>query len=126
NRANALPWPFSVRAGMRAWNTFLKPDPPPAPDADRDPTWQRGAYLVRTLGHCGSCHTARGMLGQPKAMSENDGADYLGGATLDDWYAPGLARALKSGARRWTEDEIAEYLATGRTAHAAAFGPMSD
>lgn len=126
NRDNPLPWPFSVRAGMRVWNTFLKPDKPPAPDPDRSLAWQRGAYLVRTLGHCGSCHTPRGALGQPKAMSENDGADYLGGAVLDDWYAPGLARALKAGTRRWTEDDIATYLATGRTEHTAAFGPMSD
>jgi len=126
NRDNALPWPFSVRPGLRAWNTFLKPDTPPAPDPRRGADWQRGAYLVRTLGHCGSCHTPRGALGQPKAMSEHDGADYLGGAVLDDWYAPGLARTLKAGERRWTEDEIADYLATGRTAHSAAFGPMSD
>lgn len=126
NLDNALPWPFSVRAGLRAWNAWFKPPAPPAPDPGRDPDWRRGAYLVRTLGHCGSCHTPRGMLGQPKAMSEEDGADYLGGAVLDDWYAPGLARSLKTGARTWTEDDIVTYLETGRTEHKAAFGPMSE
>src|SRR5690606_27063838 len=46
NLDNALPWPFSVRAGLRAWNAWFKPPAPPAPDPGRDPDWRRGAYLV--------------------------------------------------------------------------------
>lgn len=36
------------------------------PDATQSPQWNRGAYLVLGLGHCGMCHTPLNALGAPK------------------------------------------------------------
>jgi len=34
---------------------------------DKSATWNRGAYLVEGLGHCGACHSPRNALGAEKA-----------------------------------------------------------
>src|ERR1700743_2480539 len=52
-----LPFPFSVRALMIGWNSlFFKPSPFVS-DPQRSAEFNRGAYLVEGLGHCGACHT---------------------------------------------------------------------
>jgi mono/diheme cytochrome c family protein len=61
-----------------------------------------------------------------KAGSEQDGRDYLAGATLDNWYASPLTGDLETGLHAWSKDEIVEFLRTGRTARVAAFGVMAE
>ena len=115
---NRLPFPFDIRATLAAWNLlYLRPGPY-FPDPDHDDTWNRGAYLVEAVGHCGACHTPRDALG-----GEHGGA-YAGGQA-EGWYAPPLQ--LDSPARHpWTEAELATYLHTGYQArHGAAAGPMT-
>jgi mono/diheme cytochrome c family protein len=80
---------------------------------------------VQGLGHCGGCHTPRGVLGQEKAESEKDGRQYLSGAKLDNWYALPLTGDRKTGLNAWSKDEIAEYLKTGRTERIGAVGMMA-
>jgi mono/diheme cytochrome c family protein len=43
----------------------------------------RGAYLVQGPGHCGACHTPRGLAYQELALNLKDGDDYLSGAVID-------------------------------------------
>jgi mono/diheme cytochrome c family protein len=58
--SNKLPFPFDVREGMTGRpgtrsifkNGEFKPDP------TKSAEWNRGAYLVEGLGHCGACHTS--------------------------------------------------------------------
>lgn len=126
NLDNNLPWPLSVRRSIGAWQAMFMPQEPPPIDPNREPDWQRGAYLVRTLGHCGACHTPRGVAGQEKALTELDGATYLSGNVLDDWYAPGLPQLMRNALRPWSEDDFVELMSTGRNAHSAASGPMVD
>jgi mono/diheme cytochrome c family protein len=38
-------------------------------DSQRSDAWNRGAYLVNHLGHCGACHTPKMLLGA--AFREN-------------------------------------------------------
>ena len=121
NETNHLEWPFSMRIGMKFWNmAFLDANPYQA-DSGKSAEWNRGAYIVQGLGHCGTCHTPRGVGFQEKAMDQSGaaGGDYLGGASIDNWYAPSL-RDLG------TPQDIARFLQTGRNPHTAAYGPMTE
>ncbi len=63
NRAHDLRFPFNLRFLVGLWKwLYFKPGPTRR-DPGRTPEWNRGAYLVEALGHCGECHTPRGFLG---------------------------------------------------------------
>ena len=125
NRKSELHWPFSIRSLMSVWNLLYLKKGEYASDARRSASWNRGAYLVQGLGHCGACHTPRGIAGQEKALSETDGRHYLIGAVADNWFASNLTDDLGTGLRAWSKEEIVEYLKTGRTARSAASGAMA-
>ena len=124
NHPTKLRWPLSIRSLMVVWNGLYLKKGEYAADPNKSVSWNRGAYLVQGLGHCGGCHTPRGVLGQEKAGSEKDGRPYLAGAKLDNWYALPLTGDRKTGLNAWSKDEIAEYLKTGRTARVVAVGMM--
>ncbi len=128
NRPTQLSWPLGMRSLMSIWNVlYLKKGEYVAdPIKGVSWTWNRGAYLVQGLGHCGECHTPRGVAGQMKAGSEQDGAQYLAGASLDNWYASPLTGNPETGLHAWSKDEIVEFLRTGRTARVAALGVMAE
>lgn len=63
NRGHDLSFPFSLRFTVRFWRLLYFEPVRFEPDPARSAAWNRGAYLVRVLGHCGECHTPRGMLG---------------------------------------------------------------
>ncbi len=126
NKPTELRWPFSIRALMIGWNMFYARSGPYAPNPSMSPDWNRGAYLVQGLGHCGACHTPRGIASQEAALSDKDGPDYLRGNVMDNWFAPNLANSLQTGLRAWGRRDIADYLKTGRTTNSAAFGAMAD
>jgi mono/diheme cytochrome c family protein len=134
NTHTALAWPFSIKGLVGVWNWLYVPRPGFVADAEQSADWNRGAYLVRGAGHCGACHTPRGILGAEKAATEKNGDRFLSGALIDGWYAQSLrsssgSRAEKEaapGLERWSAADIADYLRTGRNAHTAAFGAMSD
>jgi mono/diheme cytochrome c family protein len=126
NRRTRLSWPLSMRSLMAVWNGLYLKKGEYAADPDKSALWNRGAYLVQGLGHCGDCHTPRGMAGQVKAVSEQDGRHYLAGATLDNWHASPLTGDPDTGLQAWSKDEIVDFLTSGRTARVAAIGVMSD
>jgi mono/diheme cytochrome c family protein len=114
-----LPFPLNQRVLLAGWN-WLYLDPGPwHPDPTRDATWNRGAYLVEAIGHCGACHTPHNALG-----AEETARHRLQGGEAEHWYAPALQQG--SPARRpWTQAALATYLRTGFQAeHGAAAGPM--
>ena len=125
NRPTKLSWPRSVRSLMAIWNALYLKKGEYDPDPNKSASWNRGAYLVQGLGHCGGCHTPRGFLGHEKAESEKDGGQYLSGASIDNWYALPLTGDRKTGLNAWSKEEIAEYLKTGRTSRVAAVGMMT-
>lgn len=118
--ANRLPFPLNIRLGMIAWNALNFA--PHAFDADpsRSLAWNRGAYLVQGLGHCGACHTAKTVLG----AEQHDHA--LQGGRLENWVAPDLTGNPRTGLGKWSAAEIAQYLKTGRNAHSNAAGQMAE
>jgi mono/diheme cytochrome c family protein len=125
NQMSEIPQPLNWRWPLALWDAVFTEKEGFAPDPARDATWNRGAYLVQGLGHCGSCHTPRGIFFQEKALDEN-GAKYLSGGNLDNWFASSLRSEAKAGLSGWSAVEIAEFLKTGHNAHATAFGTMID
>lgn len=110
-------WPLAV------WNMLTLDTSPYLPAAGQSDDWNRGAYLVQGLGHCGACHTPRGLLLQEKGLDDGDN-DFLSGALLDHWVASSLNGDINSGLGRWTEDDVAEFLKTGKNRFGTAFGTM--
>ena len=121
-----LPWPFSMRWLMGGWNLLYLPSKPFVADTQQNAEWNRGAYLVQGLGHCGACHTPRGVTGAEKASTQADGDLFLSGALIDGWYAQPLRNTSAPGLATWTPQELVQYLKTGRTDRTAAFGAMTE
>jgi mono/diheme cytochrome c family protein len=95
------------------------------PDPHKGAQWNRGAYLVEGPGHCGACHTPRGLALQEKGMGSQS-ASYLSGANLDEWYAPSLRGDVATGLGTWSQADIVQFLKTGANQHGSAFGSMRD
>ncbi len=125
NQESDIPWPLNMRWPLAFWNLAFTSPHPYQPDPKQDALWNRGAYLVQGAGHCGSCHTPRGVAMNEKGL---DGGHplYLSGALLDGWYAPSLRGDVNTGIGRWSEEEVVQFLKTGRNQHAVVFGSMAD
>ncbi|MBI1394457.1 MAG: c-type cytochrome [Betaproteobacteria bacterium] len=122
NRPHDLRPPFDSAWLLRAWRMlYFRPGSfTSAPD--RSASWNRGAYLVRGLGHCNACHTTRNALGAANSPEE------LGGGVIagQKWYAPSLHADDEAGVAKWKASEIVELFATGHTRRATALGPMAE
>lgn len=116
---NTIPFPLTLGIAKGAWNWLFFTPGAFKPDSAKSPEWNRGAYLVQGLGHCGACHTPVNFLGAAK-----QGHAYQGGM-LDNWFAPNLTDTSRTGLADWGEDDIVSFLKTGRTARAVAYGPMA-
>lgn len=121
DRKPELPWPLSMRVVMKGWNALYFHEGEYRSNTGKSAEWNRGAYLVEGLGHCGACHTDTSVLGGPKRGEHLQGGDFG-----ERWYAPSLAGGLREGLGNWSEQEIVEYLKTGANAHSTAGGPMGD
>lgn len=120
-----LSFPFSQRWGMRLWNLAFNA-PKPTKDASAQQTeLERGAYLVEGLGHCGSCHTPRGIGMQEKAYDASS-PTFLSGGELNGWPVPSLRGkgTTMHGITNWSEQDIADYLGMGRNNFASVGGEM--
>ena len=120
SKPNTMVFPFSVRAGLGPWNALYFHPGEFRPDAGRSSEWNRGAYLVQGLGHCGDCHTPKGLAMQPLT------SQFLSGGAIDNWYAPNITSDPKRGLGAWPEDALVAYLKTGvNPRKGVAVGPMS-
>jgi mono/diheme cytochrome c family protein len=117
---NDLSFPLNFRSLVGAWNMLYLDSHNFQSDPGQSAEWNRGAYLVNGLGHCGGCHTPKNSFGADKSKQE------LQGGNLDNWVAPDLTGNMRIGLGDWGVDDIAEFLASGRNAHAAAGGDMAD
>lgn len=125
NLPNKIPSYLSFRWPLAIWDMMFAPSAPYAADPAHDATWNRGAYLVEGLGHCGACHTPRGWAFEEKALDA--GSDtYLQGADLDAWSAPDLHGDLRTGLGGWSQTDLASFLKSGHSARGVVFGSMLD
>lgn len=117
----SLPFPFNIRLSMAAWNLLFLDRKPFEPDPGKSAEWNRGAYLVRGLAHCSTCHTPRNML-MAEELSHG-----LGGGAVGPWYAPNITSDANSGVGGWNEQELVNYMRLGHAANKAqAAGPMAE
>jgi mono/diheme cytochrome c family protein len=128
NKAADIPWPLSMRFPLTIWRWAFAPTPQPyKTPVTGDAQLLRGAYLVQGLGHCGACHTARGVGMQEKSLTDEGNTTFLaGGGVIDGWSVPSLRNEHGGGLARWSAAEIAEFLKTGRNSHTASLGAMND
>ncbi|BEU24222.1 cytochrome c [Paraburkholderia sp. 22B1P] len=125
NREPDIKWPLNMRWPLKFWNMVFLEKGVYQDKTGKDVAWNRGAYLIQGLGHCGSCHTPRGVAFQEKALDES-GALYLSGSPIDNWFASNLTGEHNVGLGRWSEADVAQFLKTGANQHASAFGSMTD
>ena len=117
---NRLPWPINQRGSMAGWDgVFFTPGQFVA-NPQKSAEWNRGAYLVEGPGHCGACHTAKNVFGADKS------GEALQGGLIQNWTAPKLVDDDRDGLGRWSNDDIVEYLKTGRNKHSGATGLMAE
>jgi mono/diheme cytochrome c family protein len=106
-----------VRMFMNFWDLLNFPDHRAPQRADRSEGWNRGAYLVEGLGHCGSCHTPMNFMMGP------DFSKQLQGAVIEGYEAPPLTSAALT-SRGYDIDTLTTFLATGIAPQGTAFGGM--
>lgn len=122
--AHQLDWPYSTQAALKVWRALYFEEGSAAPAAERDSNLevQRGAYLVRGLGHCSACHAPRNALGASSNM-----LDLAGGLIpVQNWYAPSLTNPAEAGVQDWTLDDIVALFQSGRAGNALVTGPMAE
>jgi mono/diheme cytochrome c family protein len=117
---NELSFPINYRIVMAVWNLFFLDNGVLAPDPSKTAQWNRGAYLVEGLGHCGGCHTPRNLMG-----AEKRGQRYAGGE-VEGWYAPALNDASPA-PLPWMAEALVNYFLDGwDKGHGIAAGPMTE
>ena len=127
------PPPNEIRRALRArwpiaaWNWLFVDTKVYEPKPEQTDAWNRGAYLVQGLGHCGECHTPRGLAFQEKAYDETQRGFLAGGPVLDGWEAYNITPDPVSGIGTWSEAQLTQYLKTGHVNRLAqAGGPMAE
>jgi mono/diheme cytochrome c family protein len=116
--ANELPFPVGNRSLIGVWKALYFERGVFRPDATQSTQWNRGAYLVQGLAHCGACHTPRNALGAEVRQQD------LAGGVVQGWHAPALD-ASSPAPVPWTAETLYKYLRTGLDdLHAIAAGPM--
>ncbi|WP_456728990.1 c-type cytochrome [Bradyrhizobium sp. USDA 3364] len=118
--ANQLSFPLNYRPLIAGWKLlYLRGGDVPS-DAARGVEWNRGAYLVEGLAHCGACHTPRNALGAERVNAQFAGGD------VDNWHAYALNDTSHAPVR-WTADALYAYLRNGwQNDHGTARGPMAE
>jgi mono/diheme cytochrome c family protein len=111
SRAHEIKFPFGLRFLQIFWQWLNFAPGPFQPNASKPPEWNRGAYLVKALVHCGECHTPR---------------NAIGGIEYDEWLsgtadgpnghaAPNITADKETGIGSWRAEDLVQYLATGQT-----------
>ncbi|MFG1181459.1 c-type cytochrome [Xanthobacter versatilis] len=121
NRPSGIGFPFNQRWTLAFWNEMFLDNHPFVADARKGEVWNRGAYLVQGLGHCGACHTPRGIGFQELAMGDTGGSGdkFLSGSKVEEWNAVNL-RGLGD------VDDTVELLKTGQNRFGTVSGSMTE
>ncbi len=122
NRPHALRFPYDLQPSLAVWRALFFSPGVYEPVVERSVQWNRGAYLVRSLGHCAACHSPRNAFGATRDSLELSG----GLIPLQNWYAPSLASSAEAGVADWSTAEVSALLKSGLTPRGAALGPMAE
>jgi len=125
---NEIAFPFNQRSLMSVWKAMFFDEGVYVTDHAQSAAWNRGAYMVEALAHCGACHSPRNFLGAEHAELAMTGGVYtdrVPSGKLRPWSAPNLTSA-PGGLGIWPLEEAAAYLKTGRNSFVETFGPMNE
>jgi mono/diheme cytochrome c family protein len=136
NKPHELRFPFNTQIALAAWRLvfFNASDSAATPKnaanndrmtvtlAENSINIERGAYLVKGLGHCSACHAQRNALGATGREQTLSGALM----PMQDWYAPSLLSAAEAGVAHWPREQVVALLKTGISASATVAGPMAE
>jgi mono/diheme cytochrome c family protein len=109
NRPHEIPFPVSWRFLQAGWKFVFFNSGPFRPAPERSALYNRGAYLVTALAHCGECHTPRNLLGGP------DPSGFLAGTRdgPDGKKVPNITQDKETGIGNWSEHDIVGVLTDG-------------
>ena len=107
---NQLHWPYDMRfAAMSVWQALWFAPSVFEPNPSTSEAWNRGAYLVEALGHCGACHKPRNFMGAVTPSKD------FTGATVDQWFAPNITTNSRLGIGGYTVDQLTQFFKDGVT-----------
>ena len=111
NRPHDVAFPFSWRFLQTGWKLLFFTPGPFQPAPERSAAYNRGAYLVTALGHCGECHTPRNFLGAVRSDQR------LAGTPVgpDGQTVPNITPDPNTGIGKWEKDDLVQLLKTGTT-----------
>lgn len=120
-KENTLGFPFNQRGLMGVWNAVFSRPADFEPHTERTPEWNRGAYLVEAMAHCGDCHTPR----NPGFAVDNRAK--FKGAVAGGWRAYNITSSKTSGVGDWSDAQLFSYLSNGHAeGKGSASGPMGE
>jgi mono/diheme cytochrome c family protein len=122
NRAHELRFPYRTQAALALWRALFFRPATFEPEAGRSAEFNRGAYLVRGLAHCGACHGQRNPLGATRESLAFSG----GQLPMQNWYAPSLSAASEAGVADWDPQQVVALLRDGVAPRASVLGPMAE
>ena len=117
NLANDMMFPFNIRFGLKAWNLVSHDAVVFQPEAAKSDSWNRGSYLVNGPGHCGECHTPRGLT-MAMDQSRHFQGEIIEGIESPDITSAELAR------QNWTHEDLSDLLRHGQSRKGTVFGGM--
>ncbi len=118
--ANQLSFPLNQRFVVAGWKVLYLRRELYRPDSTKSAEWNRGAYLVEGLAHCGACHTPRNALGAERISASFSGGD------VDNWAAYAI-NAQSVSPLPWDAEALFHYLRQGWDRdHGVARGPMAE
>lgn len=117
-KANGLSFPFSIRSLMFFWRILFFDEGFYQTDKTKSAAWNRGAYLVEALAHCGACHTPRNFMGATIPSERFEGSH------IDTWYAPNITPAALKKINKWDKADLVDFLKKGITSDSTTLGPM--
>lgn len=122
NQPHELAFPYNSQAALAVWRALFFRAAEFAPEPMHTAQWNRGAYLVRGLGHCAACHAGRNLLGASRSALALQG----GVIPMQHWYAPSLASSREAGVADWDTQDVVAFLKTGTSERGSAMGPMAE
>ena len=125
---NEMSFPANQRWALGLWKAMFFDAGRFVADTAKPADWNRGAYLVEGLGHCSACHSPRNFMGAERASMAMTGGEYhdkVGSDEIRVWSTPNLTN-VANGLESWPQQDLVDYLKTGRNSFAEVFGPMNE
>ena len=114
-------FPYNNQVALAVWRALFFAPKAFQADTSKPSDWNRGAYMVRGLGHCIACHSTRNIFGATSDLELSGGLIPTMG-----WYAPSLVSGKEAGVADWDASDIVALLKTGVSARGSTMGPMAE